>query len=104
MGEAEENLSESGNKYRNLFETMTQGVVYHDAEGKVIPANPASRKILGFSPEGMLGSGLKDYSRRMLFEYGSVCQRENHPVETALKTGLHEFSQTLTVPGLPPKL
>jgi hypothetical protein len=37
-------LRESEDKYRTLFQTMAQGVVYHDADGKIVSANPAAGK------------------------------------------------------------
>ena len=43
---AEETLQESEERYRTLFGTMAQGVVYQDAEGKIISANPSAEKIL----------------------------------------------------------
>jgi PAS domain-containing protein len=42
------NISEI--RYRRLFETMAQGVIYYDATGKTIFANPSAERILGFSP------------------------------------------------------
>ncbi len=43
---AEEGLKQSEQRYRTLFETMTQGIVYLDTEGKIISANPAAQRIL----------------------------------------------------------
>ncbi|MFO7890327.1 MAG: PAS domain S-box protein [bacterium] len=39
---AEEKLRQSEMKFRTLFETMAQGVVYQDAEGNITSANPAA--------------------------------------------------------------
>jgi PAS domain S-box-containing protein len=46
---AEEALKLSEEKYRTLFETMAQGVVYQDADGRIISANPAAERILGLT-------------------------------------------------------
>ena len=46
LGEA---LRRSEAEYRTLFETMTQAVVYQDASGEIISANPAAHEILGLS-------------------------------------------------------
>jgi PAS domain S-box-containing protein len=40
-------VQESDISYHNLFRTMTQGVVYQNAEGKIITANSAAEKIFG---------------------------------------------------------
>ena len=47
----EEALHRSEQNYRLLHDTMLQGVVYQDAEGKIISMNPAAMRILGKSPE-----------------------------------------------------
>ena len=46
----EDALARREEKYRTLFETMVQGVVYQDAEGRIISANPAAEEILGLTP------------------------------------------------------
>jgi PAS domain-containing protein len=38
----------SAERYRTLFQTMPQGVVYYAADGSVIGVNPAASEILGF--------------------------------------------------------
>ncbi|PLX05328.1 MAG: hypothetical protein C0594_07830, partial [Marinilabiliales bacterium] len=53
--EAEKALYESEEKYRRFFETLTQGVVYQDGNGKIISANKAAEDILGMTLEQMLG-------------------------------------------------
>ncbi len=42
-------LRASEARYRTLFESMSQGVVVQDANGKVLDANPAARSLLGGS-------------------------------------------------------
>jgi len=58
--EAEENLRRSEEKFRALFETMTQGVVYQDAGGRIVDANQAAEKILGMSLHSLTGKELTD--------------------------------------------
>jgi PAS domain S-box-containing protein len=58
--EAEERLCRSEEKFRTLFETMTQGVVYQDAEGRIVDANRAAEKILGLGLDSLLGKRLTD--------------------------------------------
>ena len=47
--EAEEKIRQSEARFRSLFETMFQGVIYHDAGGRAISINPAAEEILGLS-------------------------------------------------------
>jgi PAS domain S-box-containing protein len=51
-------LEASEVRYRTLFETMAQGVVYQDGEGRIISANPAAERILGLTTDQMRGHDL----------------------------------------------
>lgn len=83
----EQALAESEEKYRTLFETMTQGVVYQDAKGEIISANPAAQRILGLSLDQMLGRTSIDPRWRAMREDGSNFPGEEHPAMVALRTG-----------------
>lgn len=79
--------SERDEELRRLFETMSQGVVYQDANGWIISANPAA--------ERMLGLRLAELSRRTsltpewktINQDGTVLSGEEHPSMLALATG-----------------
>ena len=85
--QAEDALRESEQKYRTLFETMSQGVVYQDSEGKIISANPAAENILGLSLDQMQGKAWKDLRWRTINEDGTEFPDESHPSMVALHTG-----------------
>ena len=40
-------LTATRERYRTLFETLPQGVIYYDTNGLILGANPAAREILG---------------------------------------------------------
>lgn len=80
-------LRESENLYRTLFETMVQGVVYQDVEGKVISANPAAERILGVTLDQMQGRTSMDPRWHVIHEDESPFPGEEHPAMIALKTG-----------------
>ncbi|HEY9206715.1 MAG TPA: PAS domain S-box protein [Candidatus Methanoperedens sp.] len=82
---SEEALRKSEDKYRTLFETMAQGVVYQDADGKIISANPAAQKILGLTLEKMTGRTSMDPSWKAIHEDGSDFAGDTHPAMVALK-------------------
>ncbi len=84
---AEEVIHESEQRFRTLFETMAQGVIYHDSKGRVISANPAAERILGLTFDQMLGKTSLDPMRRRLHENGSALASEEHPSIVALRTG-----------------
>ena len=77
----------SEEKYRQLFLSMAQGVVYHDAQGAVIDANPAACQILGLNLGQLLGKNSLDPAWRCIREDGSVYPGEQHPSMLALASG-----------------
>lgn len=80
-------VRDSDVSYRKLFKTMTQGVVYQNAKGKIISANPAAEKILGLTFDQMTGRTSMDPRWKAIHEDGSDFSGETHPAMIALKTG-----------------
>ena len=80
-------LADSEEHYRLLFETMSQGVVYQNAKGEIISANPAAEKILGLSLDQMQGRKSTDPRWKTIREDGSDFPGDSHPSMTALKSG-----------------
>jgi PAS domain S-box-containing protein len=78
---------ESEVKYRTLFETMSQGVVYQDRQERMVMANPAAQRILGLDSEQMIGKGSPDFNWRVIHEDGSPFPHETYPAMEALRTG-----------------
>ncbi len=85
--ETEEALRKSEAEYRTLFETMTQAVVYQDAKGEIISANPAAERILGLTNDEITGRYSADLRWRALREDGSDFPGEEHPPMRALRAG-----------------
>jgi PAS domain S-box-containing protein len=83
----EERLIKSEMRFRTLFETMAEGVVYQDAQGRVIEANPAAMRILGLSREEIEGRTSFDPRWRAIREDGSPFPGDEHPAMVALRTG-----------------
>jgi PAS domain S-box-containing protein len=84
---AEEGQKISDERYRNLFETMSQGVVYQDKDGRIISANPAAERILGLTLDQMQGKTSLDPHWKAVHEDGSDFPGEDHPSMVALATG-----------------
>ena len=80
-------LKESENRYRTLFETMNQGVVYLDREGRIISANPAAERILGVDRNKMMGRTSHAPEWKVIREDGSVILGDEHPSMVALREG-----------------
>jgi diguanylate cyclase (GGDEF)-like protein/PAS domain S-box-containing protein len=85
LAQADVRLSEA--KYRQLFETMSQGVVHQSADGTIVSANPAAQRILGLTTEQMLGKTSMDSLWQTIREDGSELLGDNHPSMIALRTG-----------------
>ncbi|MBK8599113.1 MAG: PAS domain S-box protein [Holophagales bacterium] len=81
-------LRESESKYRSLFETLVQGVVYHDAGGGILSANPAATEILGLSVDELTGRSSVDPRWCAVHEDGSPWPGEEHPSMAALRSGV----------------
>jgi len=85
--QVEELLKESEKKLRTLFETMSEGIVYEDHDGKIISANPAAERLLGLSFDQMQGRTSVDLRWKAIYEDGSPFPGETHSLNVAAKTG-----------------
>jgi two-component system, sensor histidine kinase len=85
--QVEEELHRSEQHFRLLHETMLQGVVYQDAEGKIISMNPAAVQILGKSPEECLDHTSESLEHNTFRDDGSLFPGLEHPSMVALRTG-----------------
>jgi PAS domain S-box-containing protein len=83
----ERSLYESDRRYQKLFETMAQGVVYQDAKGTIIAANPAAEEILGLSLEEMKGKTSDNEEWHSVDSEGNPVRGDRHPAMKALATG-----------------
>jgi PAS domain S-box-containing protein len=70
-----------------LFETMPVGVVYQDAEGRIVAANPAAQEILGLTLDQLQGRTSVDPRWRSIREDGSDFPGDEHPAMLALRSG-----------------
>ena len=80
-------LKASEEKYRTLFETVSQGVVYQDRDGRITAANSAAQRILGLSLDQLQGRSSIDPRWQALREDGSGFPGDQHPAMVALRTG-----------------
>ncbi len=79
-------LAESEEKHRLLFETMGQGVVYQDVNGRIFSANPAAEQLLGLTLAQMQGKSSIDPQWRTIHDDGADFPGETHPAMVALRT------------------
>jgi PAS domain S-box-containing protein len=84
LQKVESALRRSEERFRTLFATLTQGVVYHDAEARIVSANRAAEAILGVPFEAMM-NGRPDWQAVDANE--APLPDHQHPAYVALRTG-----------------
>ena len=72
---------------RVLFDTMSQGVIFRDAEGRITAVNPAAVRILATPREQLLGKTTFDLPWKAVREDGSDLPYAEFPAEVVLRTG-----------------
>lgn len=92
---ARESVINSEIKFRRLFETMTQGVIYYDNKGKAISANAGAEKILGKSFEQMAEETANGSFFPAVLEDLTVITPETHPVNMAIQTGTPVYDRVI---------
>ncbi len=84
---AEEQLRASEERFRTLYESMAQGVVYQSADGQLESANPAAERLLGLTSAQLHDRTSVDPRWQAIHEDGTPWPGEDHPSMTALRTG-----------------
>jgi PAS domain S-box-containing protein len=84
---AEEQLRDSELRHRLLFETSPQGIVYHDAQDRIVMANPTAQRILGRSEAELLGKTVPELGFRIEREDGTLFRDSEIPSTVAMRTG-----------------
>ncbi|MCU0848883.1 MAG: PAS domain S-box protein [Spirochaetes bacterium] len=74
----QKSLAESEEKYRRIFESVTDGVIILDPGGRIVSANPRACEMYGYGPGGMIGLHGRDFIHPDKF----------HLFESFLKDGL----------------
>ena len=90
-------LEATRERYRTLFETLPQGVIYYAADGMILESNPAATEILGIDADAMLTGPLAPTWHAVDTE-GAPYRSEDFPVTVALRTGDVVVDTILGVP------
>ena len=70
-----------------LVETLPQGIVFQDADGRIVSVNPAAERILGKSRATLAGQTSRDLEGAAHRPDGSPFPGSEHPASVALRTG-----------------
>jgi PAS domain S-box-containing protein len=95
--QAEEALAESEKKFHALFETMSEGIVYEDHDGKIISANPAAERLLGLSLDQLQGRTSVDPRWKAIHADGSPFPGETHSLHVAATTGKPALGEVMGI-------
>lgn len=95
--QAELLIKNSEEKYRTLYENMSQGVFYQTADGKITDTNDAALKMLGLTRDQFLGKDSFDSRWKVINENNEIIPPEKHPTMIALSTGKPVINQTVGV-------
>lgn len=85
--EHERALREGEERFRLLFENLTQGVVIHGSDGTILSANQAAEEILGCTQAEMILMQQDGADWGAIDEEGHRCPPDTHPAFRALATG-----------------
>ena len=85
--QAEDLLRLKEEKYRMLFENMTQGVFYQMADGSLVDINPAGLEIFGMTRNEFLGRSTFSPEWKMIDEHYNPLMPEQFPSMIAINTG-----------------
>ncbi len=83
----DEALRESEQRYRTVVEDLAEGVIVHDAAGRIVASNPAARAILGLEIDEITGLTASDPAWNAVWADGTPTHGENHPATIARTSG-----------------
>ena len=93
-------VPECENKYRTLFEIMTQGVVFLSYEKNILSVNPAAEKILGGTPDSL--SSLQNFYQQLHAVGNDETELpfEEIPPFVAIETGRNVYDSVIGINNL----
>ena len=82
-----------------LFDALTLGIVLQDPDLRIVAANPAAVRILGTTPQDLVGRKTYDPRFRAQRADGTPCPDDEHSALVALRTGKPVTGFVLGVSG-----
>ncbi len=83
VGDTLQSFSYSG----PLFDSLPLGIVFQDAQGRIVAANPAAQRVLGLTLDQLRGTTSIDPRWQAVREDGTPFPGLEHPAMVALRTG-----------------
>jgi len=79
---------EAESRYRNLFEALAEGAIYLGDDGRIIDANPAAERVLGYPLSDMRGKTCSELRWRFIDEDNSGYPGDMLPHVATLAAGM----------------
>lgn len=83
----QEALIHSERWHEAVLDGLAEGVVVHDAEGRIVASNPVARAILGFEIDELTGKTSVDPEWQSVWSDGAPVRGEDRPAVIARTTG-----------------
>ena len=90
-------LGASEERFRVLFETLTQGVLFINRDGVITDANSAAAELLGVSLEAMRGHVYHSPNWQIIDAAGQLLPPDDYLTTVALKTGQVERGRVIEI-------
>jgi diguanylate cyclase (GGDEF)-like protein/PAS domain S-box-containing protein len=83
----QEALASSESRHRAVVEIAAEGIIIHDATGRIVSANPSAERILRRTRDELVGKTPSDLQFDSIREDGTPFPFEERPVTATLRTG-----------------
>ncbi|MFQ3592929.1 MAG: PAS domain S-box protein, partial [Gemmataceae bacterium] len=87
LHQAEAARKDSEGRFRAVIETMAEGLLVLDSQGRISASNPAASLLFGQSSESLRGRLLLELDWQFVREDGLALPPEDHPAMVARRTG-----------------
>ena len=90
---------DSDGRFRSVIDSISEGIVIHDAEGQILGCNASAERLLGLSLEELRGIDSNDSRWRAVRADGRPFPGEDHPSVRTLRTGELQRDVIMGLPG-----
>ena len=94
---AQNELRKRESYLRNIFVTMSEGLLLRNKAGEIVEVNPSAEEILGLTRAEMLGKATIDPRWQAIREDGTPYPCEEHPSKVTLRTGMSMRNQIMGI-------